>query len=519
MRLKDENLLTAMTKGVAFHHAGLDLQKRKLVEDAYKSGKIKILTSTTTLIAGVNLPATLVIFDSLSFWNGANRQTMAKRDFLNGCGRAGRPGYETRGRALIMASSLTSAIEFIARPLEKVESQFTLDTLIFQTLSIIKRNADAGQRYTTIKDIDKFFKHSFYFSCGFKIDIHSYLKQLLHMDMISVYKWSLNMAKDKIQTGNIITTTDADAGTTKWNSGAGISDNNNKTNEKKGVGDTDTAIIEDGLNLKYCITSLGYETIRFYLNPRTGYLVRNMLFALEAFFLKTKFTSKEIFKRVSIPRKITELTIIHTLMHSKELQSLWKTTKWKDDEIEFVRNHIDELMVNQTMYLQEKLPEDERKCLCTAMAFYGKMNMEDIEYKASFDSLYQRFGRGDFSAIQENMEWLVGASLRIAKVILTADEKVLQSISNVLTTLIKRINAGMVKEELLELCSIREIGRMRSFALANSGIKTISQLINTNNKRTIATVLESEQLAERLIDNAKKVHKNQFYSKTSVMRD
>ena len=107
MKVKDEKLIAAMTNGVAFHHAGLDLQKRKLVEDAYKSGKIKILLSTTTLIAGVNLPATLVIFDSLSFWNGTNKQTMAKRDFLNGCGRAGRPGFETRGRALIMASSLT----------------------------------------------------------------------------------------------------------------------------------------------------------------------------------------------------------------------------------------------------------------------------------------------------------------------------------------------------------------------------------------------------------------------------
>ena len=504
MKSKDENLITAMANGVAFHHAGLDLQKRKLVEDAYKSGKIKILTSTTTLIAGVNLPATLVIFDSLSFWNGTSKQTMAKRDFLNGCGRAGRPGFETRGRALIMASSLTSAVQFIARPLEKVESQFTLDTLIFQTLSIIKRNADVGQRYTTIKGIDNFFKHSFYFSCGFKVDIHGYLKQLLDMDMIYVYKGSPNADTNKTRTENIIATNKGSSGIS---SGSNNSNNNKKIKEKKDGGNTDTAI-EDGLDLKYSITSLGYETIRFYLNPRTGHLVRNMLFALEAFFLKTKFTSNEIFKRVSIPRKITELSIIHTLMHSKELQSLWKTTKWKDDEFEFVRNHIDEIMVNKITYLQEKLPEDERKCLCTAMAFYDKMNMEDIEYKASFDSLYQRFGRGDFSAIQENMEWLVGATLRIAKVILRADAKSLQSISKILITLANRINSGMVKEELLELCGIREIGRMRSFALANAGIKTISQLVNTNNKRTIAAVLESEQLADRLIDNAKKAHKN-----------
>ena len=157
---------------------------------------------------------------------------MTKRDFLNGCGRAGRPGFETRGRALIMASSLTSAVQFIVRPLEKVESQFTLDTLIFQTLSIIKRNADVGQRCTTIKDIDSFFKHSFYFSCGFKIDIHGYLKQLLDMDMICVYKGSPNAYINKTRTENIIATNKGSSGSSNSSNN---SNNNNKIKEKKMV--------------------------------------------------------------------------------------------------------------------------------------------------------------------------------------------------------------------------------------------------------------------------------------------
>ena len=46
MKMKDDKLSMTMKCGVAFHHAGLDLQKRKLVEDAYKSRKIKILLST-----------------------------------------------------------------------------------------------------------------------------------------------------------------------------------------------------------------------------------------------------------------------------------------------------------------------------------------------------------------------------------------------------------------------------------------------------------------------------------------
>jgi len=486
MRLKDEKLIAAMINGVAFHHAGLDLQKRKLVEDAYKAGKIKILLSTTTLIAGVNLPATLVIFDSLSFWNGISKQAMTKRDFLNGCGRAGRPGFETRGRALIMASSIKSALQFISRPLEKVESQFTLDTLVFQTLSIIKRNADIGQKYTTVKDIDNFFKNSFYFSCGFKIDIRSYLKQLFNMDMISICNGSNPPSTD--------------ANSSHFRQGMDVFGKYAEGGDKQ----VNAAVKDNQSSAAFCITRLGYETIRFYLNPRTGYLIRNMLLASESCFSKTNLCSSGFFLRVDTPRKITVISFIHTLMHAKEFQNLCKTTKRKDDENEFIGDHIEEIMVNQAMYLQQKLTEDERKCLCTSMAFYDKLNMDDIEYRANFESLYPRFGRGDFAALQENMDWLVGATLSIAKVILNNNTASFVEITNMLLTLSKRISAGMVKDDLLELCRIREIGRIRSLALVNAGIKSLKQLVNPNNKWTVSHALESEQLAERIIDNAKR---------------
>ena len=156
------------------------------------------------------------------------------------------------------------------------------------------------------------------------------------------------------------------------------------------------------------------------------------------------------------------------------------------------------------MYLHEKLTEDERKCLSTTMAFYDKLNMDDLAHRVNFEYLYQRFGRGDFSALQENMEWLVGATLRIAQVILMHNAKALKEITNILIILSKRINAEIIKEEHLELCAIREVGRIISFTLANAGINSIKQLINPNNKWTIINILGSEQLAERIIKNAKK---------------
>jgi len=134
-------LQRCLKRGIAYHHAGLEAENRNLVEKAFSRGLIKCLCATSTLAMGVNLPAHLVIIKGTKVWRGAGQgyQDIDSGTLLQMMGRAGRPGFDTSGTAVIMTDKKSKpAYERMSTGLEVVESKLlrnlveTLNTEISQ---------------------------------------------------------------------------------------------------------------------------------------------------------------------------------------------------------------------------------------------------------------------------------------------------------------------------------------------------------------------------------------------------
>jgi len=87
-----------ISHGFAYHHSGLSGDERETIERCFWEGLIKCLISTSTLAAGVNLPAKWVIIASLKIgWDD-----LGTASYKQMIGRAGRFGLDTSGDSVMI---------------------------------------------------------------------------------------------------------------------------------------------------------------------------------------------------------------------------------------------------------------------------------------------------------------------------------------------------------------------------------------------------------------------------------
>ncbi|MES1905276.1 MAG: hypothetical protein MHPSP_002017, partial [Paramarteilia canceri] len=95
--------------GVAYHHSSISQEEKTLIEDNFRSGTIHTLCCTSTLAAGVNLPASRVIIRSPY----TGRSFITKSGYIQMAGRAGRVGYTVQGKSYIVLNNKSEAENFL----------------------------------------------------------------------------------------------------------------------------------------------------------------------------------------------------------------------------------------------------------------------------------------------------------------------------------------------------------------------------------------------------------------------
>ncbi|MEM1619519.1 MAG: DEAD/DEAH box helicase [Fervidicoccaceae archaeon] len=124
----NEKLAEVVSRGFSFHHAGLTLEQRRIVERAFREGLLAALFATSTLAAGVNLPARRVVIESHRRFSSIEGSSPIKViEYKQFAGRAGRPGYDEYGEAVLVAKRRADVDELIdfyvlGRP-ESIESK------------------------------------------------------------------------------------------------------------------------------------------------------------------------------------------------------------------------------------------------------------------------------------------------------------------------------------------------------------------------------------------------------------
>ena len=137
-----KTLATLVKKGVAFHHAGLNQNCREIIEKEFRNGTIKLLSSTPTLAAGVNLPARRVVISNINRYNAKIGRNMpiSILEYKQLCGRAGRPQYDDYGESIIVGSGNVEELteHYINGEPEPIISKITDDkSLRTHILSVI----------------------------------------------------------------------------------------------------------------------------------------------------------------------------------------------------------------------------------------------------------------------------------------------------------------------------------------------------------------------------------------------
>uniref|UniRef100_A0A663MB38 DExD/H-box helicase 60 n=1 Tax=Athene cunicularia TaxID=194338 RepID=A0A663MB38_ATHCN len=122
-------------RGIGYHHGSMVAKERQVVEMLFRMGYIKVVTATSTLALGINMPCKSVVFaeDSV-FLDALNYRQMS--------GRAGRRGQDMIGNVFFYDIPLPKVERLIKSNVPQLKGQFPLTVSLILRLMLLAAKAD-----------------------------------------------------------------------------------------------------------------------------------------------------------------------------------------------------------------------------------------------------------------------------------------------------------------------------------------------------------------------------------------
>jgi helicase len=372
--------------GTAFHHAGIDASRRRLIEEAFRRNRIRLLAATTTLAMGLNLPSRrVVIRDWWRFEAGEGLVPLPVMEVKQMAGRAGRPGLDPFGEAVLIARDRRDERRLFADYINGVVEEATSRLAGEASLrSHLLASIVAG--FTPTRPVLEDFLGATF--CAHQVG----REELVRLS------------------GEIVSFLERE----------------------------EMAVVSGE---RLAVTPFGRRSAELYIDPLTAVSLRDAL------------------RRAAAPHP---LPLLHMLARTPDMMVLQPRKREIDELLSLFHRHRSSLLI----------PEEERHPTDGVLAeMKTAACLLDWVEETPEDGIVGRFaiGPGDLHTLVQLSDWLLYASGQVAKIFaLTAAERAV-------TRLRTRVLYG-VKEELLDLVTLRGVGRVRARSLFDAGFRGTAEL-------------------------------------------
>jgi helicase len=409
--------------GIAFHHSGLVSEQRKLVEENFKLGSIKVIVATPTLAMGVDLPAFRVIIRDLKRYGLWGLQYIPVLEYEQQSGRAGRPSYDSFGEAICIADDNSEKSEIKEKYIDGVPEPIVSKLAVEPIMRTYILSLIASEFIRSIKELEEFFSETFYAK---HFGDTEKLRQIIHRMIDQLEEWGFIIVGEKSKEKTDERPNDFVSAL--------------KLTFKKSASSDE----------KLSATLLGHRVSELYLDPYTAHGL------IESLKVGLKKKPENLFN---------EYSLMHLVCNCLELRPLLRVkTREFDDFVEKLGLKSEYLLTEIPDMFDENY-EEFLNSIKTAEFFIEWLDEKDEEY------LLEKYDvrPGELHAKKDRADWLLYSSEELSKLLK------MHVLMKDIAKLRFRLKYG-AKEELIPLLQLKNIGRIRARKMFDNRIKDISDV-------------------------------------------